>query len=112
MAGRWKWSFHESGKWREAFVTARDAAAFGKPTRLIQEWDRPANMSASPGWAGGFHVIVPEADLYPRTDAMRVSAPITWCPPPAPDQDGRVPIRDHRGACATAAIGAEPGMPG
>lgn len=82
ILGYQKWSLHESGDWRHAWLTDERAAEFGKTdNRTIDQWRRPEEIGET-GWIKGFSIRVRHQDLVDVPDPEKVPAGAVWIPSP------------------------------
>jgi hypothetical protein len=72
LAGDQKFSLHESGDWRQQFVSPDRAKAHGRDSRIIDQWQQPEELGNS-RFTLGFSIRVRSQDLapYPGGDARR-----------------------------------------
>jgi len=82
ILGYQKWSLHETGDWRHAWLTDEKAAEFGKTDdRIIDQWQRPEEIGET-GWIKGFSIRVRHQDLVEVADPEKVPAGAVWIPSP------------------------------
>jgi hypothetical protein len=81
LAGKLKFSLHESGDWRHQWVTTEKAQLFtGQNGRVIDQWPRPP---AGPGgWTRGLTIWVPSDDLLDFQDDTQPLTGVDWIPEP------------------------------
>lgn len=85
LAGILKVSLHESGEWRSAFTYEYASKKFDKTmpiseSRIIEEWDRPIDIS--PGVSLAFRIVIPNDDLMAVPVDQNTALKITWITPP------------------------------
>ncbi len=84
LAGTQKFSLHESGDWRNQWVTKEQAKRFtSKENRVMDRWPRPPARPG--GWTTGLTIWVPSDDLLDITDDKQSLAGVDWIPEPPPD---------------------------
>ena len=84
LAGTQKFSLHESGDWRNQWVTKEKAQRFtSKENRVLDQWPRPPARPG--GWTTGLTIWVPSDDLLDITDDKQSLAGVDWIPEPPPD---------------------------
>lgn len=93
LGQRIKLSLHESGVWRQAYLTeqlAIEAGAVGKPEfnndpRVMDRWEEPEGDN---GWMHALTVWVPHGHLTPLPDEREnAKKPITFLPAPDPEHE-------------------------
>ncbi len=82
LGGEMKASFHQSGQWhvshtRDFHANQFDSSRPKPPTRFIDKWSRPADLS--PGFTLALRVIVPWSAA--TSPAHNEPETITWVPP-------------------------------
>ena len=87
-----KVSLHESGVWRQAYLTPEHAAAsgatglpqFNNDPRVLDRWEQPEGVS---GWMHALSVWVPHGHLTPLPDELEnPRKPIRWVSGPGPGE--------------------------
>lgn len=83
LAGTQKFSLHESGDWRNQWVTKEQAKRFtSTENRVMDQWPRPPAQPG--GWTMGLTIWVPSDDLLDVTDDQQPLAGVSWIPEPPP----------------------------
>jgi hypothetical protein len=84
LAGTQKFSLHESGDWRNQWVTKEQAQRFtSNENRVLDQWPRPP--AGPEGWTTGLTIWVPSDDLLDIADDKQPLAGVGWIPEPPTD---------------------------
>ena len=81
MLGNFKWSLHESGKWRFALVSEKAAELGHTGDRAFQKWERPGEIGDT-GITRGLAMRVRPQDLVTVTQPEKVPAKAVWVSAP------------------------------
>jgi hypothetical protein len=83
IAGVQKYSLHQSGDWRHAWVSAEAALRHtGSPDRVIDRWRRPAAVAR--GWTPALSIWVPHNELSDIIGVDRAADGVDFLPEPKP----------------------------
>ena len=81
ILGYQKWSLHESGIWRFAWVSEARANEFtGSTDRLMDRWQQPPELGA--GWTKGFSIRVRHQDLVDTPGEVAPAGTVRLPAPP------------------------------
>jgi hypothetical protein len=84
LAGTQKFSLHESGDWRNQWVTKEKAQRFtSQENRVLDQWPRPP--AGLGGWTTGLTIWVPSVEVLDIADDKQPLAGVGWIPEPPPD---------------------------
>jgi hypothetical protein len=78
LAGEQKFSLHESGDWRQQFLTPEKAEKYGHDQRIVDQWEQPAEEGDS-RLTLGFTVRIRSQDMadYPE---RKPAKDVIWLP--------------------------------
>lgn len=84
LAGTQKFRLHESGDWRNQWVTTERAHRFtGQENRVLDQWPRPP--AGQGGWITGLTIWVPSDEVLDIEDDKQPLAGVGWIPEPPHD---------------------------
>lgn len=75
-----KFSLHQSGDWRFAWISEDVAEAYGQDNRVIDRWTRPAADEV--GWIKAVQIRVRPQDVVAMPDDKTPAAKVHWLPAP------------------------------
>jgi hypothetical protein len=82
LAGKLKFSLHESGDWRLQWLSKAQATQYANTeSRIIDQWPSPS--SGPGGWTKGLTVWVPGQDIVDIPDDRHRLDGVDWLPAPA-----------------------------
>jgi hypothetical protein len=79
LAGEQKFSLHESGDWRHQFASADRARAYSRESRILDQWEQPAEHDAS-RLTLGFSIRARRQDLADYPERGRKPKDVLWLP--------------------------------